>query len=135
MFHAKDTILTEVRTNSKPRNAVFTVTQFLHVLQSQIFDCIEATTNMTNSVCGDRGATLSIIISQIFDYLGATTMVMMSLYCMLVRISGRDQFGKIKSQRYVMLIYHLLYTSRGISELKIISNIPRHLFPAFAGNK
>ena len=63
---------------------------------------------MTNSVCGDRGATLSITISQIFDYLGATTMVMMSLYCMLVRISGRDQFGKIKSQRYVMLIYHLI---------------------------
>ena len=31
--------------------------------------------------------------------------------------------------------YLLLYTSRGISELKIISNIPRHLFPAFAGNK
>ncbi|XP_063693198.1 post-GPI attachment to proteins factor 3-like [Bolinopsis microptera] len=37
------------------------------------------------------------VTTEILDYLGASTMVMLSLYCMLLRISGRDQFGKIKN--------------------------------------
>jgi len=56
-------------------------------------------------------------MTETFDYLGATTMVMMSLYCMLVRISGRDQFGKIKSQSqmyygvpiFMLFLYHSYY--------------------------
>ena len=39
------------------------------------------------------------------------------------------------NENCVHIIYYVLYTSRGISELKIISNIPRHLFPVFARNK
>ena len=58
--------------------------------------------------------TKDTMLTEILDYLGASTMVMMSLYCMLLRISGRDQFGKIKNKLnykygapiFILFLYH-----------------------------